>query len=107
MLRQIAEMLADADQRPELERFVQSALQAAPRTPGCPECAQRKSAAVRAKNKIITAVQAVLGVGAVVLGGTGVVLLVVGQSLAAGAAGGLAGLACSGILVLHKLRPKN
>lgn len=86
---------------------MQSSLQPTPRTLECPECTQRKSAAVRAKNKLITAVQCALGGCAVVLGSTGVVLLVVGQALAAGAAGGLAGLACSGILVLHKLRPKN
>lgn len=100
-------MLADADQRAELEPFVKSALQAPVRTPQCPECTQRKSAAARARNRLITAVQCALGVCAVVLGAAGVVLLVVGQPLAAGAAGALAGLACSGILVLHNMRPKN
>ncbi|MER6122996.1 hypothetical protein ABT173_09985 [Streptomyces sp. NPDC001795] len=70
----------------------------------CEVCAQRKKAAIRTRNRLITAGQALIGTGQVALSGSGIWLFVVGQPLPAAAAAGLAGLGYPAIKMLSKLR---
>ncbi|WP_422762663.1 hypothetical protein [Lysinibacillus sp. NPDC056220] len=73
----------------------------------CGACTERKKAADRTKNRLVTAGQSLLVTGQAALSGTGILLFVEGQPLQASAAGVLAGLGFPAIKMLSKLRPKD
>ncbi|MEU5298572.1 hypothetical protein [Streptomyces umbrinus] len=71
----------------------------------CEACAQRKEAAARTMNRLITAGQSLIGTGQAALTGSGIWLFLDGQPLQASAAAVLAGLGYPAIKMLSKQRP--